>query len=291
MSPRIDIVVSGWAEAGRAWQAPAVRAAIGTLPQLYREVAAPPAGGGHVAWVMAGGDTWPDAVAAALQAGPAAVVVDQPTWATPDAIGQVERAAGTVPVILAGSRTHAPQVRDLAALVEPVKDQIEWVDALLVGGEASLFDALATLQAAGLAVVTPPRLTASPHGFVVEATAGGAARAGVHLTVLQGAGYTPQAVIKAFGSFGSLAATAGDPLVAYPGEVIRIDQSGYRAEPTDYQTPRRVALREVHAAVAGSLVSPHRLNSYVPVAALAGSAGRLGTEPARQSSDGRSSIQ
>lgn len=236
-----------------------VTAAIGTLPALFVTSGQP--GDAEVAWVVAGAG-WADQAAAALRQGAAAVIVDTPGVVTP---AEVERFAGR-PVVIAATRSHAPQVRALAGLVASREDSVDWIDVLVVDGSATggdppaaLWDAGAMLVAAGIGIDSVPQVSVGPGVVVADATAG---RARVHLTCVHRAGAAPAATIRVFLADGSVAATMGDPAVALPGEVLTVGPRDAVLAATDYQTPRRVALTEVHAALAAGLPLPGRLDDY-----------------------------
>ncbi len=264
MSAR-ELVVTG---AARSAGGAAVAAAAGSVPEWFRLSDEP--SGAHVAWVLAADEGWPAAVTAALADGADAVVVDGPRVVTPEDVESLASAAR--PVVLATRRSHAPQVLALAGLVAPVRDQVAWVECLVVDGgdgpldgEAALWDALATLAAAGLEVDSVLDLVVRPAALMADALAGSAR---VHVTCVRSLAATPRLRIAAFGPFGSLVATAEDPLVAFPGTVVRVDADGAHALPTDHRTPRRVALSEVHAAL-GAGLDPHSLlSAYSPTATL-----------------------
>jgi hypothetical protein len=261
----LDLVLAGTGDPGAR---EAVAAAVGSAPEWFRLADEP--SGPHAVWVLADDDTWPDEVVAAAAGGAGAVVVDSPRLVTPDQLARLAAAGRTV--IVATQRSHAPQLAALAGLVGPVRDEVTWVEALVVeNGEgpldaaAALWDALATLAAAGLPVDSVERLVATERALLVDARS---AQARVHATCVRSLGATPRVRVAAFGSFGSLAATAGDPLVAAPGEVVQVGPDGARAVPTDYQTPRRLALREAHAVVAAGLVPASPPSAYEREAAL-----------------------
>lgn len=264
----LDLVLAG---EGRPGARAAVVAAVGSAPGWFR-VADEPAGP-HVAWVLAG-DDWPSTVAAALDAGAAAVVVDEPRTVTGDDLARL--AGAPRPVIVATARSHAPQLRALAGRVAPVRDEVTWVEALVVDGaagpldpQAALFDGLATLAAAGLPVDALDAVVVRERALMADGRSGGAR---VHLTSVRSRGAAPRARVAAFGPFGSLVATAGDPLVAAPGEVVQVGADGALVLPTDYETPRRLALREARAAVARGLDPTSPLSAYTREAALVGQA-------------------
>jgi hypothetical protein len=147
---------------------------------------------------------------------------------------------------------------------------VTWAELLVVDAAAgpidhaaALWDAALTLTVAGL-LPASLQAVAGPRSVVAEGVTEAGAR--VHLSYVQGAHYRPRFTLKAFGPSGSLAATAGDPAVADPGGVWRVDADGVTALPTDYQPPRRVALAEVRAVVAQGLTPPCLLAGFAAAA-------------------------
>lgn len=242
-------------------------AAIGTVPALY---SGPTDGAPEVAWIVADRG-WADRAEAALRQGAAAVVVDTPPGVTPD---EIDRLAGR-PVVLAATRTQAPQVGTLARLIAAQADPPDWVDVLVVDGSptrgepsAALWDAAAMLTAAGIGIDTVPRVSVGPAVVLADTTAGPAR---VHLSCVHQPGAAPAATIRVFAAGGSVAATMGDPAVAVPGEVVAVGAQGATVATTDYQTPRRVALTGVHAALTtGVDPLPGRLDDYAGLSRLLG---------------------
>lgn len=243
----------------------AIEAAVGTVPtafQLVDTAAAP-----HVAWVL-GGQGWADDVDAALSSGALAVVLDSLGPLTPS---EIARFAGR-PVVLVGTRTHAPQVfalRDkLASLGE-----LAFVEVLVVDGSpapldapAALWDTIAMLTTAGLGITAVPRVGLGDQSVMAETAIGSAT---AHLSYVRRPGVPARASIKVFSSLGSVEAAMGDPTVALPGKVLAVGATDASLVGTSYVTPRRVALEEVRAMVARHLVSPPGLlDLHAPAADL-----------------------
>jgi len=226
---------------------PALEAAVGSLPADFRLTGNP--AHPHVAWVT-GGPGWADDAAAALDAGALAVVLDSAGPITP---AEIARFADQ-PVLLVGTRTHAPQLRGLSTALSGLGEPA-LVDVLVVDGgpvapepAAALWDAVAMLTAAGLELSSVPQVGLGEGVLLAEAWIGGAR---LHLTCVHRPGAAPRAVVKVLASDGSYHATMGDPLVALPGEVLVVQQDGARLAATHYLTPRRAALGELHDAMTG----------------------------------------
>lgn len=246
---------------------PDLLAALGTVPGLFRltaDRAAP------VVW-LAGGSTWAAQADAALAAGARLVVLDTSGAVMPDEVARLEGR----PVALLGTRTHAPQLRALAGAL-PGLGAPELVDLLVVDGSddepapaAALWDAVSMLTAAGLDIDAVPAVTRGARATTADATAG---TARVHVTCVHRPGTASRAAMKVFTSRGSVAATMGDPRVAAPGAVLVVTAEGTSVADGAYETPRRVALREAHAAVTGSgpLPSTALLDAHAHAARLLG---------------------
>jgi len=262
--PVLGLVLVG---AGRAGHREAVLAEVGAVPHWFRPTDDP--NGPHVAWVFGDEPEWPSYAARALAAGAAAVVVDEPWPADPEGLAALEAADHRV--VVTSGWSHAPQVRALAGLVAPVRELVTLVEVLLVGSAerapaAILGGALFTLAAAGLGVDRVDQGVVRPTALTAEAGAGDTT---VHLTCVRNPRATPRLRIAAFGSFGSLMATAADPLVAAPGEVVTVTAEGARLLPSNYRTPRRIALGDAREAVLrGSRPTPS-LSEYARSARLA----------------------
>lgn len=229
---------------------PVVSAVLGSVPSWFRlsgDTTVP-----HVAWVD-GADSWADDVRTALADGALAVLVDRPGIVT----GVELDGFADLPVVLIGSRTHAPQVRALATILAPLVTSVGWVEVLVVDGslgeyepEAALWDATAMLTAVGLGIDSVPKVSTGPGVVTADATVG-ATR--VHLSCVHRPGMARRATIKAFGGDWSAEASMGDPAVAFPGEVLAVGTQGASQPSTTYETPRRVALGEVHSGLTGDL--------------------------------------
>ena len=291
----LDLVVAGTGSAG---QRDAVRAAVASVPGWFREVAAPPepagtpGSGPHVAWVLADDDAWPQVAAAAIERGAAAVVIDTPRLITPADLATLSEPAGPTggrcPVIVATRRSHAPQVRAFARLLRPLRDQVEWAELLVVedgvgpvDGAPGLWDALTTLAAAGLDVEAIESIAVGQRTLLVDARSVDAHNAGarVHVTTVGSRGAAPRMKLAAFGAFGSLTAQAGSPLVASAGDVVRVSPDGACSVPTEYLTPRRLALREVYAFVVDGVSVAPPLSAYEREVALVGQSIAWSIEP------------
>lgn len=246
-----------------AAQQAALEAAAGTVPASFHltESADDP----HIAWVF-GGQGWEQRVEAALQAGALAVVLDA---AGPFGPADVEAFRGS-PVVLAGTRTHAPQLRDLASRL-PALGDLAFIEVLVVDDAsqaqpaAALWDIVAMLTAAGLHIDSVPLVTVGEQAVMAE-TFVGTARA--HLSYVCREGAVPRASIKVFSAQGSVEATMGDPTVALPGRVLAVGAKDASLSSTAYVTPRRVALEEVHATVARGLTPPGLLELHAHAASL-----------------------
>lgn len=243
---------------------PALEAAVGSLPACFRLTAATTQP--HAAWVV-GGPGWAEDVEAALAAGALAVAVDTVGPLTPAEFGRFPGDR----VLLVGTRTHAPQLRGLAAALPGIGEP-ELVDVLVVDGgpvaqepDAVLWDGFAMLTAAGLGVTSVPRVSLGRRAVLAEAWIG---HARAHLTCLHQPGAADRAVIKVFAAGGSVTASMGDPLVAAPGEVLTVTERDARLAATDYLTPRRVALAELHAAATGAAQLPGPLAGHARAADL-----------------------
>lgn len=231
----------------------AARAIAAGLPSWFVPAEVQPA----VVWVDT--PTWSDDARAALAGGCQVVIVDHPVVRPAD----VAALAGQA-VVLCDDYSHTPAVGQFARQVAALSDQIDWVDVLLQGGGGcdDLWRGLATLTACGVRIDAAPRLTPSP-GLVADCRAG---RARVHLSAVSAG--RPAATVKAFGAFGSLELRLGDPDVASPGEVWRVDAGSASLAPTEFQTSRRAALKEAYAAVTHGLALTSRLDDYALVARL-----------------------
>ncbi len=263
MTPQLELVVTG-----RGDGTP-VTAAAATVPQLFR-VVDEPLGGPWVAWVLAGDDAWQEVATDAFGAGAALVVVDSPSPAPPTVLASF--GGSPRPVVLVTPRTHAPAVRTFVGRLAAVRANVTWVEAVLVvrgttlpDTRAVLWDGLVTLAAAGLPVDAIDAFAVAERAVLVDARSAGAR---VHVTLVQGPGVEPLLRVAAYGSFGSLAVATGDPLVADPGEVLQVGESGALATPTDYRTSRRVALGEVYDAVVHRVATMSPLSAYEREAAL-----------------------
>ncbi|ACZ30403.1 hypothetical protein Xcel_1372 [Xylanimonas cellulosilytica DSM 15894] len=231
--------------------APDLRAALGTVPGLFRLSDDPAAA---VTW-LAGGPGWAAQADAALTAGARLVVLDTDVPVTPD---DVARFSGR-PVVLHGPRTHAPQLRRLAQLL-PGLGAAELVDLLVVDGsdekrapDVALWDAVSMLTAVGLDLDVVPRVTGGDQVVMADAIAG---TARVHLTCVHRPGATTRTSMKIFTPHGSVEAAMGDPTVALPGQVLVVTADGGSLVGTAYETSRRVALRDAHAALTGDGAPP-----------------------------------
>lgn len=229
--------------------------AVGTMPTAFRLTTS--ADDPQIVWVTGAGD-WPGAVAAALDAGALAVVLES---AGPLDRADLARFADR-PVVLVGTRTHAPQLRELAARL-PALGELDLVEVLVVDGSAApldpaaaLWDAVTMLTSAGLVIDTVPVVTLGRQTMTAEAMAGGAR---VHVGHVRRPGAAPRASVKVFSPQGSVEASMGDPVVALPGTVLAVGATDASLASTAYVTPRRVALGEVRAMVAGNLATPQGL--------------------------------
>lgn len=241
----------------------ALEAAVGTVPAKFHLTDS--ADDPHVAWVF-GGEGWAQQVEAALQAGALAVVLDAAGPFDPSELEAFQHR----PVVLAGTRTHAPQVRELASRLPALGDPA-FVEVLVVDDTpeaafpAVLWDIVATLTAAGLHIDSVPRVTVGEQALMAETTIG---TARVHLSHVRRHGAVPRASIKVFSAQGSVEATMGDPTVALPGRVLGVGATDASLSSTAYVTPRRVALEEVHATVARGLNPPGLLELHAHAASL-----------------------
>ena len=230
----------------------AARATARSAPSWFAEVPT----GGTVVWVDSA--AWAGDCAHALADGARIVIADRPE-VTP---AEVEALAGK-PVVLCDEYTHTPAVREFGRLAAEVKDGVEWVELLLRCGDDArddLWRALVTLTACGLPIDTVPLVTPS-HCLIADCCSG---RARVHITAVRESSPAGcrAATIKAFGPFGSLELRLGDPDVANPGEVIRTDDDRACLAKPEFQTSRRAALKEAHAALADGLAITSRLDDY-----------------------------
>ncbi|MDR1393668.1 MAG: hypothetical protein LBJ62_06855 [Bifidobacteriaceae bacterium] len=270
MSQRLDLVLIGATSTSQTQ--PVYDAAASAIPYI-KPVAQ--GLGGHIAWVMANRPDWASLVSAARSDNPAVVVIDQPTTPTPADLADL--GDGIVPLWLVTPHNWAPAVATMKQAAAGL--EFDWLEAATFSpGEADpwtcLFDALVLLRSAGLGDAAIDNLTFGPHCVVAEARAGQTA---VHLTCLRGS-YPLKATVKAFGSFGSLELALGDPRAAFPGEVVRVGPDGSTLYPTTYQTPRRMALLEAHALVAGSRNPDHLLSAYAQTVANLAAAGYARTQ-------------
>ena len=246
-----------------------LEAAVGTMPSVFRLTT--DSDEPHVAWV-GGGPDWPAAVADALDRGALAVVLET---VGPVAAADLARFAGR-PVVLVGTRTHAPQLRELAARL-PGLGEPALVEVLVVDGHhaplepaAAVWDALAMLTSAGLVIDTVPVVTPGCRAVSVTTTVGDAR---VQLSHVRRPGAAARASVKVFSSRGSIEASMGDPVVALPGTVLAVGAEDASLAGTTYVTPRRVALGEVRAMAAGHLPTPPGLlELHTHVADLLGQA-------------------
>lgn len=229
---------------------PAVSATLGSMPAWFRlsqDTTVP-----HVAWVN-GTSSWADDVRTALADGALVVLVDRPGKVS----GSDLDGFANQPVVLVGSRTHAPQVRALASILAPLATSVGWVEVLVVDGSlgafepaAALWDATAMLTALGLGIDSVPKVATGAGVVTADATVGSTR---VHLSCVHRPGMAPRATIKAFGGDWSAEASMGDPAVGFPGEVLAVGTRSASQSSTTYETPRRVALDEVHSGLTGDL--------------------------------------
>jgi hypothetical protein len=232
-----------------------------------------------------------DVVRLAASAGPPAAPATPaaPAVAGPrEAAGNTEgagTASGNPALILATPHNLAAALQEFAQAA--AGRTVDIVEILTVtAGEpdpahpvAALFDALALAHAAGLPLERVDRVQRGPRAVVAQGSVPQtqpdgtpAVPALAHLTCVRGP-YPPEAHIKAFGAFGSLEATLGDPRAGFPGVVAQVDASGLTARPGRCQAPQRLALIEAYAHTTGSRITQHSLSSYAGVAALAAGAG------------------
>ncbi|QAY70753.1 hypothetical protein [Xylanimonas protaetiae] len=245
---------------------PDLRAALGTVPGLFRLTDDPAAA---VTWLTTGDEGWAPRADAALAAGARLVVLDTDQPVTPDDVARL----GGRPVVLLGAWTHAPQLRALAQAL-PGLGAADLVDLLVVDGsddapapEAALWGATSMLAAVGLGLDSVPRVTSADHVVTADATA---RTARVHVTCVHRPGAAARASLKVFTPEGSVEATLGDPGVAAPGRVLVVTADSGSLTGTAYETPRRVALHDAHAALArpGSSPPPGLLDTHAHTARL-----------------------
>lgn len=253
---------------------PSLVAAVGALPGRFR--LDPATHGPHVAWIT-DAPGWPEVATAALDAGAVAVVLGSTAALGADDLAPF---AGRR-VVLAGRRTHAPQVLEFASRL-PDLGPLDFVEVLVVDGSTdpfvpadALFDTVAMLTRAGLPLDTVPSIGVGGGSLVVDAVLAGAR---AHLSVVHRPGAASRAAIKAFSARGSLEATMGDPAIAAPGSVLAVTASGARQFPTRYVTPLGVVLDEVGAALAQRLDPPGLLELHAPAAGLLGQVEWVGVE-------------
>ena len=252
-------------------------AAVGSVPTLFRLVTATSAP--HAAYLQATAG-WVEVARAAVAEGALAVLAAGPARPSDAELD----ALALLPVVLLGTRLHAPQLRALAG--ELVEDP-DWIEVLVVDGSATefdpraaLWDAVAMLTAAGLAIDSVPRVVLAP-GVVLADTTCGSAR--VHLSCVHRRGAVARATIKIFGASGSVEAAMGDPAVASPGEVLAVSGKDAVLSGTSYQTPLRVALTELHAALSSDPVSlPGRSHTHAHATRLLNQVAWDNSQPATQ---------
>jgi hypothetical protein len=200
------------------------------------------------------------------------VVLDSPEAITVEDIRAFSDAPA--PIILAGPRSHAPQFTAFAQAVSASRASLEWAELLVTATDSApssaklvtdLWDAITLLRVSGLPVTRLARTTFGAFGVVADGVCGATA---IHISCVRTPLSKTEAHLKAFGPDGSIRAFAADPRTAAPGAVVSVSAESAITLPTHYQTPRRLALREVHDVVTQGLVSPHALPAFAPDAAL-----------------------
>ncbi|MBP8533231.1 hypothetical protein [Streptomyces sp. MK37H] len=245
----------------------------GTLASLPQWLRADDTGTPKVRAV--GGPGWPERLRAALASQPRAVLLSGPTPSAPETVRELAELAGSarVPVVVDSPWALHPAVADaLPALREAVSQEalVEIFTAVDKSPVTALLDQLALIRTllGAPSALRVTRLDEHGHGALGEYgnvfVSFSGARSAVGTTdtrlVLRGAGEQWRIGF-------------GDPRIARPADVVRIDDGGEHRLPTLYETAHRAAWRHTHAAANGA-ESPHTLHhlaadlALLPVGAL-----------------------
>ncbi|MCI2423650.1 hypothetical protein MOQ72_40220 [Saccharopolyspora sp. K220] len=250
--------------------APGTRAELASLPHWLR------AGGSTAAVRAVSGNrpNWTERVHAALTRETRAILLSDVTPVDPASVRELAataEAAG-VPVVVASPWALNPATLDAAEQLRAAAPSSALVEAFTAHDVAPAKALLAQLALLRTTVgdVTSLRLTRNDqHGHLGSARL---ADVPVHLSgVRSTAGPDTRLILRGRGE--QWRVHFGDPALARPATVIRIDENGEHLLPTVYETAHRAAWRHTHAATEG-VTPPYTLHqladdlSLLPAGAL-----------------------
>ncbi|MBP2328274.1 hypothetical protein JOF56_008659 [Kibdelosporangium banguiense] len=221
---------------------PAMHAVLASLPQWLRATSDNP----DIRTVAGNNPDWPERLRAAITSAPRAVLLTEPAPADAQVVSELADMA-QVPVVIATPWALNPAALSAADRVRAAVSGaalVELFAARDVPPATSLLAQLGLVRVAAgeISMLHVARL--DERGYTATARIAGvpAQLTGVRTT----AGTDVRMILRGLAEEWQL--RFGDPALALPASVTRIDDSGETLLPTHYETAQRAAWRAVHAA-------------------------------------------
>lgn len=246
MSPQLSVVASPDADA-----AGAIAQVIASLPVSLRPASAGQHSGEGADLVAVSGANWPEDAVAAAAAGARGIMIVNPSPADAGA-AEASTADIRVPVVVDSTWSHDPAVATaaphFAALTEAAAFESR-IDAPVGSDlEQVLLAQLALVRAAIDAVATLTVDRWNEHGYDIRATL--SRGASIALAAVLTGGLPKSATLRALGRTNAVRLHLPDPATATCGTVTVSGPDGATVLPTLWETPHRVAWRELHRRIA-----------------------------------------
>ena len=228
-----------------AHDTPATHAVLASLPRWLRATPDDP----DVRTVAGHREDWPERLRSAIASAPRAILLTEPAPTAGHLVSElaVLAEATRVPVVIGTPWALNPAVRSAADRLRAAVSGAALVEVFAardVAPATSLLAQLALVRIAtfGAAALRVVRLDGRGHAAT--------ARIGGVLAQLTGVRTTAGTDVRMVLRGGSLEwqVSFGDPALARPASVVRIDEAGETLLPTHYETTERAAWRAVHAA-------------------------------------------